>query len=194
MSLPILITYATRYGSTREVAESIATTLREHGLEVDLAPMSKVQAVEGYGAVVLGAPLYIGHWPREAHSFLTRCHEGLTQRPVMLFTLGPTKPFGAETVKEWADVRLQLEKELNAYLWLKPLVCELFGGVYDPDKLRFPDTLLTLLPVSPLYRMPATDARDWQAIGAWAEMVAEMLAEKLAGKIEGNPVPTPQPA
>lgn len=59
MSASILVTYATRYGSTQEVAEAVAETLREAGLEVDVQPARKVRTLEGRRAVVLGAPLYM---------------------------------------------------------------------------------------------------------------------------------------
>lgn len=185
ISGPVLVTYATRYGSTQEVAERIAATLRGHGLKVEVVPVNEVRAVGGYDAVVMGAPLYVGHWPKEMHNFLSRHHEGLAQRPVMIFTLGPIKPYSAETAKEWGDDHLQLDKELANYLWLRPVAKELFGGVYDPSKLRFPDTLLATLPVSPLYRLEATDARDWEAITAWAEEIATkwMPVESTPGQV-----------
>lgn len=44
----VLVGYATRYGSTQEVAEAVATTLRECGLEVDIQPLSKVRTLAGY--------------------------------------------------------------------------------------------------------------------------------------------------
>lgn len=84
--------------------------------------------------------------------------------PVASFTLGPTR-LDAE---EWKNVRGQLDLEMAKYAWLKPVASELFGGKYDPARLRFPDSLLTWLPVSPLRDMPACDARDWTAIRAWA--------------------------
>ena len=49
------------------------------------------------------------------------------------------------------------------------MAVELFGGKYDPAKLRFPDTLLKALPASPLHGALASDIRDWEAIGAWAK-------------------------
>ena len=70
MSDLILVTYATRYGSTQEVAEAIAATLRESGLEVDIQPMRKVQKLERFRAIVMGAPLYIGRWHKDAEKFL----------------------------------------------------------------------------------------------------------------------------
>ena len=45
MSASVLVAYATRYGSTQEVAEAVAATLRERGLEVDVQPMRKVSGL-----------------------------------------------------------------------------------------------------------------------------------------------------
>lgn len=165
MSDTVLVVHATRYGSTHEVAERIAATLREKGLKVDVQAARQVRTLEGYRAVVLGAPLYIGRWLKDAHRFLARNQEGLAQRPVAIFALGPTR---AEEM-EAPDVRAQLDQELNKYPWLKPVAAELFGGKYDPATLRFPDSLLAALPASPLHGAPASDARDWEEIRAWAE-------------------------
>ena len=56
MSASVLVGYATRYGSTQEVAEEIAATLRERGLKVDIGPMRDVRTLDEYRAIVLGAP------------------------------------------------------------------------------------------------------------------------------------------
>ena len=53
MSSLILVGYATRYGSTQEVAEAIAAALREEGIETDIRPMREVRTLAGYSAVVL---------------------------------------------------------------------------------------------------------------------------------------------
>ncbi|MBN1888496.1 MAG: flavodoxin domain-containing protein [Thermoflexales bacterium] len=171
MSGSILVAYATRYGSTQEVAEQIAATLREHGLTVDVKSARQVHDLEGYRAVVLGAPLYIGRWLKDAQNFLKRHQQALIERPVAMFTLGPTR---AEELKD-PQVRDQLDQELARYPWLKPITAELFGGKYDPASLRFPDSLLGILPASPLHNAPASDVRDWEAIRAWANSLAPKL-------------------
>ena len=163
MSDSILVAYATRYGSTQEVAEAVAATLRERGLEVDTQPMRNVQTLEGYHAVVLGAALYIGRWHKDARRFLTQYREALTQRPVAIFALGPLHT----EEKEFQGSREQLEKELAKFPWLKPVALELFVGKFDPAKLGFPWTVLPALK-----NMPASDARDWTAIRAWASNLA----------------------
>ena len=155
MSSLVLVGYATRYGSTQEVAEAVAATLRECGLEVDIQPMRKVGTLAGYSAVVLGAPLFMFRWHKDALSFLSRHREALTERPVAIFALGPTHDPYDE--KEWQDSRDQLDKELAKYPWLRLVALEMFGGKYDPAKLRFPINLLA-------GKEPASDLRDWTAI------------------------------
>lgn len=166
MSALILVGYATRNGSTQEVAQTIAATLREDGLAVVCQPMKEVQTLEGYAAVVLGAPLYMYRWHKDALRFLSRHRQALIQRPVAVFGLGPFH----DEAKEWQEVRAELDKELLKFPWLAPVAIEIFGGKFDPAKLSFP---LNLIPA--LKRMPASDIRDWTAIRAWASALATTL-------------------
>lgn len=172
MNTSILVAYATRYGSTQEVAEAVAGALREGGLEVAIQQMREVRSLEGYGAVVLGAPLYIGHWHKDAHQFLAQHRAALTQRPVAIFALGPAAT-GDE--QEWQGSRANLDQELATIPWLTPVAVELFGGKYEPAKLSFSHKLLAALPASPLHGLPPSDLRDWTAIRAWANNLAAKL-------------------
>jgi menaquinone-dependent protoporphyrinogen oxidase len=171
MSALVLVGYATRYGSTQQVAEAIAATLRECGLAVDNQPMREVRTLKGYGAVVLGAPLFMFRWHKDALRFLSRHREALTRRPVAVFALGPTHDPYDE--KEWQDSRAQLDKELAKFPWFTPVALEMFGGKYDPTYLRFPINLLA-------GKVPASDQRDWTAIRAWASNLAAKLQLALA--------------
>ena len=175
MQIKVLVAYASKYGSTQEVAGAIAATLRESGLVVDLEPMREVKALEEYTAVVLGAPLYMLRWHKEARGFLSRHREALKERPVAIFALGPFH----DEEEEWKEAREQLDEELAKFPWLTPIAIEIFGGKFDPAKLRFPDNLLALLPASPLRKMPASDVRDWTAIRAWASNLATKLQPAL---------------
>jgi menaquinone-dependent protoporphyrinogen oxidase len=171
MSASVLVAYATRYGSTQEVAEAVAATLRERGLAVDIQPMRDVRTLDQYRAVVLGAPLYMFHWHKDALHFLERYRTALTTRPVAIFALGP---FHAEE-KEFQEVRGQLDKELAKFPWLTPAAIEIFGGKFDPEKLTFPHNL-----VPALKKMPASDIRDWTAICAWANDLAAQFQPAMA--------------
>ncbi len=166
MSTLVLVGYATRYGSTQEVAEAIAETLGDCGLAVDIQPLSEVRTLAGYSAVVMGAALYMFRWHKDARRFLSRHRKDLTERPVAIFALGPTHdPFDE---KEWQDSRAQLDKALAKYPWLSPVALEMFGGKFDPAKLPFPINKLA-------GDEPESDIRDWTAIRAWAKDLAPKL-------------------
>jgi menaquinone-dependent protoporphyrinogen oxidase len=169
------VVYATRYGSTQEVAESVAAKLRESGLDVDVKPARQMRTLEGYRAVVLGAPLYIGSWLKDAQRFLTKHQADLVKMPVAIFTLGPTR-----ADEDVAPVRAQMDGQIAKYPWLKPMAVALFGGKYDPSKLKFPINLLAAIPASPLYQAPASDVRDWDAIEAWASDLTTKLQPTLS--------------
>lgn len=171
MSASILVGYATRYGSTQEVAEMVAATLREEGLAVVCQPMKAVKSLEGYGGVVVGAPLYMFRWHKDAKRFLSRHRQALTVRPAAVFALGP---FHADA-KEFQDARGQLDKELLEFPWFAPVAIEIFGGKFDPTALRFPYNLIPALK-----QMPASDIRDWTAIRAWANGLTPQLLHHAA--------------
>ena len=170
MSTAVLVGYATRYGSTQEVAEAVAATLRECGLAADIQPLREVRTLAGYSAVVLGAALYMYRWHKDARRFLSRHRQALTQRPVAVFALGPVHDPYDE--KEWQDSCAQLDKELAKFPWLAPVALQMFGGKYDPEKLRFPINLLA-------GEEPASDLRDWTAIRTWARNLATELEPAL---------------
>lgn len=171
-SKQILVAYATRYGSTREVAEAIAATLREAGLEVVVQPAQKAGAINGHRALVLDAPLYFGSWHKEALRLLAGNRDALRGLPVALFALGPLR----DDPKERQEGHAQLRKALGGFPRLEPLSTEVFCGRYEPAKLRFGDRIIASLPASPLHGLPASDARDWTAIRAWARELAGSLA------------------
>jgi menaquinone-dependent protoporphyrinogen oxidase len=100
----------------------------------------------------------------------------LSQLPVAFFALGPTHVGELEQ----PGARAQLDEALAKIPWFKPMSAELFGGKYDPARLRFPDSLIAILPGSPLHNQPASDARDWNAINAWAESLVEQLQPAVA--------------
>lgn len=175
MKTRVLVAYASRYGSTQEVAGAIADTLRENSFEVDLKPMQEVKSLEEYNAVVLGAPLYMVHWHKDAHKFLSWHRENLTKMPVAIFALGPLN----DEEEEWKEVHAQLDKELAKFPWIRPVAAEIFGGKLDPEKLRFPDNLISRLPASPIHNKPASDLRDWAAIRAWASSLAARFQSAL---------------
>jgi len=167
MAAQVLVAYATRAGSTKGVAEAVAETLRGKRLDVELALLRDVRSLEGRRLVVIGAPLYMFKWHKDARGFLARFRQALAGLPCAVFALGPFE----DTEKDWKSVRENFDKELAKFPWFSPAVREVFGGAFDPAKLGFPYNL-----VPGLKKMPVKDIRDWDAIRAWAQGLAGMAA------------------
>lgn len=166
MEKPILVTWATRSGSTAEVAESIVATLRAGGLEVERRPVRDVHSLDGYSAVVLGIPLYMMRLHRDGRRFLAAFRGELPAHPVALFVLGPVH----DKEEEFVAARRQLAKQLGKFPWFAPVAREVFGGRWDPATLGFPFNMLPAMK-----NVPASDARNWTAIHAWAETLRDKL-------------------
>ena len=89
----ILVAFATKAGSTEEVAAAIADALRKSGNIVDLRRARDVrEPASRWGCIVLGAPIYSGRWHRDAHRFLKRHRGELERVPVAIFGMGPRSP------------------------------------------------------------------------------------------------------
>ena len=173
MTAKILVAFATRYGSTKEVAETVAATLEEQGLEVEVTAAREVRSLDGYGAVVLGTPLYMGALYKDVRALLERNQAALEQTPLALFALGPIS--AADGVE---GSRKQLDAALAKLPWLSPVATEVFVGKYDPATLGFKDKMIAALPASPLHGEPAHDERDWEAIRGWARAMAPRCVDR----------------
>jgi menaquinone-dependent protoporphyrinogen oxidase len=158
--MTVLIAYASKHGSTREVADAIAAALEPSGHVADVRPAAAVDDPGAYDAVVLGAPLYMGRWHKDARAFVRRHRKALQRVPVAVFALGPLE----EDPAQWREAEEQLEKALAALPDVDAVDVKLFGGALHPEDLHFPFS-----------RMEAADVRDWAAIRAWGAGLPERL-------------------
>ena len=94
-------------------------------------------------------------------TFLRRHRGDLAGLPFAVFAMGP-RTLSEEDVD---GSRRQLAAALAKDPTLEPFATAIFGGVLDPSKQRFPFS-----------RIPASDARDWNAIRAWGDEVAARFA------------------
>jgi menaquinone-dependent protoporphyrinogen oxidase len=160
MSTHVLVAYASKHGTTREVAESIATTLAECGLDVEVREAGSVRDIARHDAVVLGGGLYTGKLHPNARRFLKRHRHDLAEKRLAVFGMGPDSLEDSKV----AESRKQLDRALAQTPELEPIAVAIFGGALVPGSWRFP-----------FNRLPAFDARDWDAIRGWAQDVAVKL-------------------
>ena len=172
MSNGILVTYASRAGSTVGVAEAISTSLAEGGTRVDVRPMQGVSDVNSYQAVVAGSAIQGQQWLPEAMQFLRDHQTALAQRPFAAFlvcmTLTISNAKHREEVAEWMrPVRAMVA----------PVSEGLFAGALDISKVpSFRHRLGFRLSVA-LGVWSEGDHRDWDAIHAWAESIRLLLLQ-----------------
>lgn len=88
LKMRVLVVHASRYGATQGIAERIAATLHQHGLETKVEPVEQADP-EGYDAVVIGSAAYYFHWLKKTTEFVRRNRTVFADRPVWLFSSGP---------------------------------------------------------------------------------------------------------
>lgn len=172
MTEKILITYASRFGSTAGVAEAIGKTLTEHGAQADVLPMQAVKDLSAYRAVVAGSAINAGEWLPEAMHFV-RAHQAELQ----------SKPFAAFLVCMTLTMRNAQQYRGHVSTWLEPVrtlvrpVSEgLFAGALDIPRIpSFGDRLKFRISVL-MGVWKAGDHRDWNAIRAWALELKPLLS------------------
>ena len=163
MSSRILVTYASRAGSTAGVAEVIGRTLADEGALVDVLPMREVRDLSPYRAVVAGSAIQAGKWLPEAMQFMETHRAELAQKPFAAFlvcmTLAMKNVQAREIVPQWMGPVRAL---------VKPLREGYFAGVLDIRKVpSFGDRVKFRLSVL-MGVWSEGDHRDWNAVRAWA--------------------------
>lgn len=160
----VLVEFATRSGATAEVAEAIAAAFHAAGVPADILAVSQVKTLAGREAVILGAPLYMGRFPKEFRRFLSLHQDALSTMRPWFFVLGPIR----NEPKDFDAARKQAERQLARYPHLHAADLQTFGGRWSTASLPFPFSLMRRLPGNPLNKIPLNDIRDWAAIRAWA--------------------------
>ena len=163
MNNRILVTYATRAGSTAGVAEAIAQVLKKRGFLVTVKPIKENPEVKGYQAIIIGSAIRRGKWLPEAMKFLVANQLALRRVRVALFTVHILNR------GDDAQSRLNREAYLDALRFLvQPVAHVFFPGKIDPERLSLIDRLLVRT-----VKAPVGDFRDWSKVRGWAEEVLE---------------------
>jgi menaquinone-dependent protoporphyrinogen oxidase len=164
MDKKILITFATRAGSTADVAAAMGESLGARGFCVDVKAVKEKPLLAGYQAAILGSAIRMGNWLPEAVDFIEANQQELNQMPVALFTVHMLNSGEDETSR--ANRLAYLDK-------IRPLLNQAeevyFEGKMDFSRLSLVDRL-----ISKMVKAVEADKRDWEKIRNW---VPEMLAK-----------------
>ncbi len=163
-----LVSYASRHGATREIAERIAWRIAlrtaDFGETVDLRHLDEVGPIGRYDRVVFGAPVYDQNWPPEADRFVTANRDALALIPLWLFSVGS---FG--DTRRLVGRVAQREPRNIAELRdaLHPREYRVFQGVVLKHQWPFWSRVL-------YHALGGRfgDHRDWRVIDEWADSIA----------------------
>lgn len=198
--MSVLVVYATKSGSTQEVAEAIAETLIGQGVTVEVRPCRDDPDPAAYDAVIIGSPILYGRLHRDAARFLRRHGSALAAQPVAAFltclelTTTPDMPSAVRQV--FVDPQLDRPPAVAGHLTyferthlLSAFLAELLAPAPQVAPVsvavfRGKLAYATLDPISRVGmklirlvygRAPAGDHRDWTVIRYWAADLATAM-------------------
>ncbi|MEV0321370.1 flavodoxin domain-containing protein [Streptomyces sp. NPDC050658] len=167
MTIKVLVAYATKNGSTAEIARTITEVLRKEGLEPGMRQISAAGNVQSYDAVVLGSPIYGGRWHRDARRFVGHHAQSLAKRPVWLFSSGPLDPSASERDIPPVPFVRRILIRINAKEHIT------FGGcLREGARGRVARMIIK--------SGKGGDFRDFEQITAWAQGIGARLRDEFA--------------
>ena len=191
----VLIAYTTNAGSTEDVARVIAEETGKGGAVTTVSRLEEIRSVEGYDAVIVGAPMILG-WHRSARKFIHQYRQELSRIPVAYFctamSLTSRPEHGKGLPAIFLDPKLvkspkregrldfkesytladnYLKPILKAAPEVKPVSVGFFGGKLELFKLK----LFQMLFVMVIIGAQPGDLRNWPAIREWSGGLRESL-------------------
>ena len=157
----VLVTFGSKRGGTRGLANMLGSALEDQGLEVTLMPAAGVMDARPFDAVIVGGALYNNRWHKDARRFVDRHAKTLQDRPVWLFSSGPLDDSAVTgdigPVKHVAKAMEGIGA--NGHMT--------FGGRLQTDADSFP--------ASSMAKTMSGDWRDEAHVRDWAKRISEEL-------------------
>ncbi|MFD2841342.1 flavodoxin domain-containing protein [Populibacterium corticicola] len=160
--MKVLVTAASRHGSTREIVEWIAEELRAVGIDSDTADIKNVTDVADYDGVVIGSAIYVGQWLTEARDLIDHLSPELQDKHVWLFSSGLADA-PAKDANGTPSLKSRME-QTGAQ-----------GHRHFPGKLDVLDLSLAERAAIMAARGKYGDNRDPKAIREWAREIGQAL-------------------
>ena len=164
--MKVLVSTASKHGSTADIGRSIVDVLTGEGIEARILAPEEVTSLDSYDAIILGSAVYAGRWMKPMRELVDRFEVELAGRPVWLFSSGPIGD-PPQPEEDPVDVASIMEKTAaRDHL--------LFAGKIDRKKLNFGERAI----VSAL-KAPEGDFRDWDEIRDRALAIAGELKTRV---------------
>jgi menaquinone-dependent protoporphyrinogen oxidase len=168
--MKVLISAASRHGSTDQIAEAIGQVLTAAGFEADIRPPDEVTTTAPYDGIVIGSAVYMGHWLEPAKKLIDRQSATLAYKPVWLFSSGPTGEPTAPPVENAEIVRLRETAHAIDH--------QIFAGRLERGHLGLAERAIVAM-----VHAPVGDFRVWEDVRAWSQSIAQTLETTLAEKV-----------
>jgi menaquinone-dependent protoporphyrinogen IX oxidase len=194
----ILIAYTTNAGSTGEVAQIIAESLGKNGDVIDIQRIEEVISVDGYDAVIVGAPMILG-WHGAARKFVKKHRQALSRIKVAYFCTAmmltqrdgenlqqtavcidpglaqtPRNPAHLSIKERYSLVGNYLRPIMKAAPAVHPLSVAFFGGKLELFRLNIVQMLFVML----IIRAQPGDMRNESLIREWAIDLRPLLLKE----------------
>jgi menaquinone-dependent protoporphyrinogen oxidase len=168
MPTKALIAYASWYGTTAEIAKSLAAAVAENGGEAAIARARDVKSVAEYDAVIVGSAVRVGKPHKDAIAFLKKYGPALVSKKTAVFVSCMTRSQDTDAAR--ATSQTYVDMLTSAAPGIMPLSTAAFGGTFDKEKAS-----LLVRAMFWMMKVKPGDYRDWDAIRAWAADTAKAL-------------------
>ncbi|MCS6870874.1 MAG: flavodoxin domain-containing protein [Anaerolineae bacterium] len=163
----LLVAYATKAGSTAEIAEFMGKVLREAGAQVDVLPIKQVRDLSSYSGAILGSAIRMGKVLPELVKFVRTHATTLSQMPLAYFNVNIT------LMDDTPESRAIVDSYFNPLRAIcTPLRVGAFAGRMDYARLSW---LMRFLLRQNKEEIPEGDWIDWKAIRAWTLDVLSLM-------------------
>ena len=176
--MKVLVTAATRHGSTMEIARIIGGILQDRGIDTDVVEPDSVSSLADYDGVVLGSAVYMGRWLAPARQLISRCSGDFVGRSVWLFSSGP---LGEPAKPDSEPVDVAAMRVATGAIDHR-----VFPGRILKGELGFAEKVVVAG-----VRAPEGDFRPWDDVMTWALRIADRLRTVDLAMALDIPVPTP---
>jgi menaquinone-dependent protoporphyrinogen oxidase len=158
----VLISVASRHGSTTELAEAIRHVLEGAGAQVTVVAAGEAASIGDHDAIIVGSGVYAGRWLTSARRFVEENAAELQRMPVWLFSSGPLgdPPIPSDDPVDAARLATLIGARGH----------RVFAGSLARERLGLAERAVVRV-----VGAPYGDFRDWPEVTRWAEEIAAGL-------------------